>query len=111
MTEEEKVRRNQVLRAIQMRANRKFGHKLFKTEPPSAEVLFVFDKMLERTDLPKWKRDYYVAMRKQFTSTETVLDEEVAKQQERFIEHEVAHAIKKGLIPKPKYDKSDLQDV
>lgn len=91
-----------VLKAIQMKANRLYGAKLFKEVKPDKVLMKGFRAILN-SDLPKWKRDFYGVMQKDFDKTENVLDEKVAKAQDLFIQKEIKKAIKKGLLPK-EYD-------
>lgn len=91
-----------VLRAIQMKANRLYGAKLFKEVGPDKDLMKGFDAIIN-SDLPKWKRDFYQVTKKDFDKRETVLDEEVSKKQDLFIQKEIKKAVKKGLLPK-EYD-------
>lgn len=91
-----------VLKGIQMKANRLYGAKLFKEVGPDKTLMKGFDLIIE-SDLPKWKRDFYRVTKKDFDKHETVLDEEVAKKQDLFIQKEIKKAVKKGLLPK-EYD-------
>ena len=91
-----------ILKAIQMKASRLYGSKLFKEVGPDKDLMKGFDALIS-SDLPKWKREYYRVMKKDFDKRETVLDEEVAKQQDLFIQKEIKKAVKKGLLPK-EYD-------
>jgi hypothetical protein len=93
-----------VIKGIQMKANRLYGAKLFKTVGPDKEMLKGLDA-IENSDLPKWKKALYRTHRKFYDHTETILDEEVAKKQDLFIQKEIKKAIKKGLLPE-KYDET-----
>lgn len=92
------------MKYIQMKANRLYGSKLFKTVGPDKEMLKGLDA-IENSDLPKWKKALYRTHRKFYDHTETVLDEEVAKKQDLFIQKEIKKAIKRGALPE-KYDKT-----
>ena len=91
-----------ILRAIQMKANRLYGAKLFKEVGPDKDLMKGFDAIIN-SDLPKWKRDFYKITKKDFDKTEIVLDEKVAKKQDLFIQREIKKAVNKGLLPK-EYD-------
>ena len=88
-----------VLSEIQSRANKKFGSKLFKEIGPDPDLMKGFDALIN-SDLPEWKRKFYASTRKDFMKTETILDEEVAKKQNLFIEKEIKKAVNAGLLPK-----------
>ncbi|MBP7119010.1 hypothetical protein KBA63_02880 [Candidatus Woesebacteria bacterium] len=95
-----------VLKGIQMKATRLYGAKLFKDIGPDKDLMKGFDALID-SDLPKWKRDFYKVTKKDFDKHETVLDEEVAKKQDLFIQREIKKAIKKGLLPKEYDDKTN----
>lgn len=86
-----------VLSWIQEKANKKFSKRLFKHED-NKEILFVFDKMLEK-DLPEWKQKFYKAMRKDYEGQKTVVDEDVAKEMDEYVKKEIQKAIKDGKLP------------
>lgn len=101
MTEEQK-KIEEVLGTIQRAANLKFGEKLFKTIYPDKKLMKGFDVLI-KSDLPEWKKKFYGSVRKDFDKTEVVIDEEVLKQQEKFIQKQINKAVKDGLLPK-EYD-------
>lgn len=107
MTEEEQIK--SVLDSIQRAANLRFGHKLFRDFGPDEDIMKGFDAIIN-SDLPKWKRDYYAVMRKDFDKTENRIDEEVLKKQEKYIQNKIKKAVKDGLLPK-NYDPKNTSDA
>ena len=91
-----------VLSQIQTKATNKYGSKLFKTVQKAPDMLFLIDKLLEKEGVPDWKKRYYKALRPEFEGTKEIVDEEVGKLMDAYVDKEIKKAIKKGLLPKPK---------
>lgn len=91
-----------VLADIQTRANRKFNSKLFtesKLDEDDEKAMMVFDEMLKR-DIPEWKRKYLEIMKKDMFKPKQMIDEEVGKQKDKWIDLEIKKAVRKNLLPK-----------
>lgn len=87
-----------VLNRIQKKASRKFHNKLFKVQRKNKEIIELYEVLLTK-DIPNWKRDYYKQTIRELDGEETVLDEEVAKEQDEFIDNLIKKAVEDGKLP------------
>lgn len=100
-----------VLQRIQKKANRKFHSRLFKEVDKNAEVLAVYQLLVDNEELPEWKRNYYRWLISQMDSgVQSVLDEEVAKEQDEFIDSLIQKAIEDGKLPKEYGEKKNSSE-
>lgn len=93
------TRIQQILRAIQTRANEKFDKHLWREVNPDEDLKALYEKGSKDRSLPKWKREYYAVLASEMQETETVIDEDVAKQKDAYIDDEIAKEIKAGRLP------------
>lgn len=90
---------SKVISAIQAKSNKKYP-SVFKDEVANAEMVEIIDRMQDEDDIPKWKKEYYLRKRPVFAEVKQVLDEDLAKKKNGFVEDEISKAISEGRLPK-----------
>jgi len=92
-----------VLADIQSRVPKEWRAMLMKTIKVSPSTEFLVKKILRNKDLSPDKHKHLEILYKtgEFSKTKEVLNEQIAKKIDNFVEREIKRAIKLGLLDKP----------
>lgn len=107
----DKTKIQKIISNIQEKANEKFNKNLWDEIQPDAVILRVLDTGIRKLSLPKWKRDYYKVMRKEWDKKKTVLNKEVAAAKDEYVEEQINKEIKLGRIPTREEMQKHVQDI